>query len=189
MSYAWDIVDVSLKNVIRKRIKVQPDVLSKVQSVFVKLSSAMEITLMRINQAQSGSGDFKCVSNFYSGELMNSVRAVLQIIPETMFETLSKIVALKTSELHEIPDQIDCQQLKTYGQFDSRFQLAQYVSEIATYSQGVLKMNKSFVGVLCVEPKLLLEDGIRTEIVRKLITLFNDSFVYGDHSQNTFSNK
>lgn len=46
---------------------------------------------------QAGSPDLASVSQYYSSELVNYVRTVLQIIPRSMFEILEKIIEMQVS--------------------------------------------------------------------------------------------
>ena len=52
-----------------------------------QLCSALDLPLLRINQAHSE--DLASVSQHYSAELVNYLRRVIQIIPETMFRCVT----------------------------------------------------------------------------------------------------
>ena len=73
---------------MQARIKNEPGLVLKLRATFLKLASALEMPLLRINQA--GTADLASVSQYYSNELVQYVRKVLQIIPETsMFLTIN----------------------------------------------------------------------------------------------------
>lgn len=86
------------------------------------MASALEIPLLRINQARSS--DLVSVSQYYSNELVAYLRKVLHIIPETMFQIMAKIAKLQTYEIKEVPTRLDKDQLKEYAQLDNRFQVS-----------------------------------------------------------------
>lgn len=103
---------------------------------------------MRINQANSP--DLLSVSQFYSGELVAYVRKViphksfemsrkwfknetilsrcgvqvLQIIPESMFTSLAKIIKLQIHDIMEVPTRLDKDKLKDYSQLGARYEVS-----------------------------------------------------------------
>lgn len=87
----------------------------------------MEILLLRINQAQSP--DLVSVSQYYSHELVSYIRSVVQIIPETMFKLMAKIVYLQTHVIHELPTRLDKDKLKEYAQLNNRLKVCTYLSK------------------------------------------------------------
>jgi len=85
------------------------------------LASALEVPLLRINQAKSP--DLISVSQYYSSELVNLLRRVLHIIPETMFEIMASIASLQIKVIKEVPTRLDKDDIKEYAQLDQRFQV------------------------------------------------------------------
>lgn len=85
------------------------------------MASALEIPLLRINQARSP--DLVSVSQYYSNELVAYLRKVLHIIPETMFQIMAKIAQVQTYEIKEVPTRLDKDQLKEFAQLEHRFQV------------------------------------------------------------------
>lgn len=81
----------------------------------------MEIPLLRINQAKSP--DLVSVTQYYSNELVSYIRKVLQIIPETMFSLMARIVYLQISVIKELPTRLDKDKLKEYAQLDHRLEV------------------------------------------------------------------
>lgn len=89
------------------------------------MASALEVPLLRINQAQSP--DLISVSQYYSSELVSLLRRVLHIIPETMFEMMASIASLQTDVIKEIPTRLDKDEVKEYAQLDHRFQVSLFM--------------------------------------------------------------
>lgn len=115
-------------------IKKEPTLVIKLRAVFLKLSSALEIPLLRINQAHSE--DMISVSQYYSKELEIYVRKVLQIIPNMMFDKLARIIEMQTSVLKELPTRVDKDKIKMFAQLDERFEFAELTNSISVFSQG-----------------------------------------------------
>eukprot|EP00116_Pleurobrachia_bachei_P012779 sb/3473041/ len=89
LSYAWNIID-NYTGFMQDLIKKDPSLVRKLRATFLKLASALDQPLVRIGEA--GIEDFRSVSECYSRELVSYVRKVLQIIPQSMFSLLEKIV-------------------------------------------------------------------------------------------------
>lgn len=165
LSYAWNIID-KYTTIMQESIKRQPNLVIKLRATFLKLASALEIPLLRINQARSD--DLPSVSQYYSAELVSYVRKVIQIIPKTMFETLAKIIQIQTESIKELPTRLEKDKLREYAQLDERYAVAKYTYSISVFTEGILMMKTTLVGVIELDPKQLLEDGIRKELVRHL---------------------
>lgn len=93
LSYGWRAID-NFTSIMQNSIKKQPNLVIRLRATFLKLGSALDAPLLRINEAKSE--DLVSVSQYYSNELINYVRKVIQIIPKTIFEVLEKIVHLQT---------------------------------------------------------------------------------------------
>lgn len=76
----------------------------------------MEVPLIRINQ--SDKTNFMSVGNYYSNELIEYIRKVLQIIPKTMFEYVTEITKLKTEDTNEVPTRLEKDKLNEYEHFN-----------------------------------------------------------------------
>ena len=63
---------------MQRGIKNDPSLVIKLRATFLKLASALDLPLLRINQANSP--DLVSVSKYYSGELVAYVRKVLQVL-------------------------------------------------------------------------------------------------------------
>ncbi|KAK9752192.1 Hereditary spastic paraplegia protein strumpellin [Popillia japonica] len=175
VSYAWELID-SFTEIMQFGIQRDPNLVIKLRAVFLKLASALEIPLLRINQAHSE--DFDSVTQYYSSELEVYVRKVLQIIPNMMFEKLNRIIEMQTNVLKELPTKLDKDKLKEYAQLNERFEYAKLTHSISVFSMGMRMMKSTLVGVICLDPKDLLEDGIRKELVQHISRALNNQLIF-----------
>ena len=76
------------------------------------------------------------VSQYYSSELVAYVRRVLQVIPESMFLKLDKIVRLQTERIKEVPTRLDKDKLKEFAQLNERYEVSSLLCMV--YSGVVL---------------------------------------------------
>ncbi|XP_054840736.1 WASH complex subunit 5 [Eublepharis macularius] len=165
LSYAWQLID-SFTSIMQESIRANPSMVTKLRATFLKLASALDMPLLRINQANSP--DLLSVSQYYSGELVSYVRKVLQIIPESMFTSLLKIIKLQTHDIIEVPTRLDKDKLRDYAQLGPRYEVAKLTHAISIFTEGILMMKTTLVGIIKVDPKQLLEDGIRKELVKRV---------------------
>lgn len=126
----------------------------------------LELPLVRITQAKSN--DIVSVSQYYSSELVAFVRRTLEIIPISMFGILNIIIDIQTNTLKQLPTKFPRDQLKEYAQLEERYKLAKHTYEVSKFTEGILAMEKTLMGIVEVDPKQLLEDGIRKELVRQI---------------------
>ncbi|KAH8392056.1 hypothetical protein KR200_010392 [Drosophila serrata] len=175
-SYAWHLLQRDFKPLMQEHIKRQPQAVIGIRAVFLKLASTLEVPLMRINQARSE--DLASVSNYYSTELANFLRRILQIVPETMFSILARIIHLLTNVIKEFPTRVEKERLKEYAQFEDRAKVAQLTNSIAVFTKGILMMKTTLVGVIELDPQQLLEDGIRKELVNHLSSAYNLGLIF-----------
>ncbi|XP_047110859.1 LOW QUALITY PROTEIN: WASH complex subunit 5 [Schistocerca piceifrons] len=182
LSYAWEIID-PYTSYMQQGIKKDPSLVIKLRATFLKLSSALEIPLLRINQARSA--DMVSVSQYYSGELVSYVRRVLHIIPETMFGLMARIVHLQTDVIKELPTRLEKERLRELAQLEERHEVARLTHAVSVFTEGILKMKSTLVGIIRVDPKQLLEDGIRKELVKQIATALNTLLVFNQKSKTS----
>eukprot|EP00039_Didymoeca_costata_P019334 m.337103 g.337103 ORF g.337103 m.337103 type:complete len:1151 (+) comp18047_c0_seq1:185-3637(+) len=182
LSYSWQIIDV-FTALMQDGIKRDPTIVIKLRATFLKLASALEVPLVRISQANSK--DLESVSQHYSGELVGYVRKVLQIIPESMFEIVLRITEMQTKHIKEVPTRLDKDKLKDFAQLDQRAEVSRLTHAISVFTEGILMMKSTLVGVIKVDPKKLLEDGIRKELVRKVAGAFHRILVFNPKSKQS----
>lgn len=133
LSYGWELIDC-FTPYMQLGIKREPTVVIKLRAIFLKLASALEIPLLRINQAHSE--DLISVSQYYSSELEIYVRKVLQIIPKMMFEKMARIIEIQTSVLKELPTRLEKDKLKDFAQLNERFEYAELTHSVSVFGEG-----------------------------------------------------
>ncbi|XP_069477717.1 WASH complex subunit 5 isoform X2 [Ambystoma mexicanum] len=180
LSYAWQLID-SFTSIMQESIRANPSMVTKLRATFLKLASALDLPLLRINQANST--DLLSVSQYYSGELVSYVRKVLQIIPESMFTSLAKIIKLQTHNIVEVPTRLDKDKLRDYAQLGPRYEVARLTHAISVFTEGILMMKTTLVGIIKVDPKQLLEDGIRKELVRRVALALHKGLIFNSRAK------
>ena len=175
ISYAWEVVE-SFAPFMQRGVKEDPALVGRLRAVFLKISTALEGPVLRISQAKSP--DFVSVSQYYSAELVGFVRRVLHIIPETVFQKLEQVIRLQTDQIKEVPTRLSKDEMRDYSQLDERFEVARLTHSISVFAEGMLAMKSTLVGVIKVDPKKLLEDGIRKELVRQVSRALHDSLTF-----------
>eukprot|EP00755_Sulcionema_specki_P019764 Sspe_Gene.70274::Locus_41488_Transcript_1_1_Confidence_1.000_Length_3743::g.70274::m.70274/K18464/RTSC, SPG8; WASH complex subunit strumpellin len=174
-SYGWRLI-AEYVPMMQEKIKKSPSLVMQLRSCFLKLASMMELPLTRIHQARSE--DLVSVGEYYSTQLVSFVRRVLNIIPSSMFEELQRVISILTNSLKECPTRIPRDQLKDYSQLEERHQLALTTFQISKFTEGILAMEKTLMGVIEIKPQQLLEDGIRKELVHKLAVILHNGLQF-----------
>lgn len=184
--YAWNIMETFI-DIMQSSIKKNPPTVIKLKALFLKMASALETPLLRVNQARSA--DLSSVSQYYSRELESYCRRVLQIIPETVFGLLAQIVNLETNVFKEIPTKLYKDKLKDYAQLDERLQMAKLTYAVSVFTKGVLSLRSVSLGVLRVDSNRLLEDGIRQELVKKVTLALHNGLLFDAKSKTGLVDK
>ena len=164
-SYAWEVLPDYLK-VLHDRVKSDPATVVLLRALFLKLASILDVPVLRIMQC--GSPDALSVAEYYSQELVGFVRRVMEIIPRSVFKILTNIVNIKERHLKQLPTKIEIDETKSYAQLDERYELAKLTHQVSIFTEGILAMEKTLLGVIQVDPRGILEDGIRKELVRQI---------------------
>eukprot|EP01062_Namystynia_karyoxenos_P056266 TRINITY_DN47237_c0_g1_i1.p1 TRINITY_DN47237_c0_g1~~TRINITY_DN47237_c0_g1_i1.p1 ORF type:complete len:1201 (+),score=529.48 TRINITY_DN47237_c0_g1_i1:83-3604(+) len=174
-SYGWELIG-NYVPMMQNKIKKNPAQIMQLRSTFLKLSTMLELPCTRI--AQASSLDIASVSEYYSTELVNFVRLVLAIIPSSMFQVLENIIHLLTNVLVECETRMPKDKLRERAQLDERYNLARYTHQISRFTDGILAMEKTLMGIIQIDPQRLLEDGIRKELVAKLASILHDGLQF-----------
>ncbi|CAM6121354.1 unnamed protein product [Calypogeia fissa] len=174
-TYAWGLMDTFTEK-IHGRIRAEPLTVLKLQCLFIKLRSIMDIPLLRISQCNSL--DLFSVSEYYSSELVAYVRVVLEIVPMTMFSILNDVIAAETKRLRELPGRLEKDSLREFAQLEERYNLAKATHQVAVFTQGILAMRKTFIGAIELDPRQLLEDGIRNQVVKEIASALHSILVF-----------
>ena len=132
------------------------------RAAFLKIASILNFPLVHLYEIDSE--DIDSVTKYYSGELVSFVREILQIIPISVF----------SSGFQEIPIKLPKKDVKLYAQNEKRFKLAKDAHLISVFTKGIFMMEKTLVGVIEVDPKIILEKGIRTELLKLLASTFHN---------------
>lgn len=167
LSYAWREID-SYTDVMRDSIAQPPYLVINLRAIFLKLASALEIPLLRINQAHSA--DLQSVSHYYSRHLVEYVRRVVGIIPTNIFRLITQRIYDESHALKPMPAaaRIEKAHLRDYAQLERRRAIAAVAEDVTALTEGILQMRKTLVGVIEVDPMELLEQGIRDELALEL---------------------
>ena len=182
LSYAWLIID-SYTGHMQTAVRKDPSLVGRLRATFLKLSSALDLPLMRINQARSA--DLVSVSQYYSTELVSYIRHVLHVIPQSMFALVEQIIHLQTNVIKEMPMRLDKEKLKDFAQLDQRFQVAKLTESVSTFTEGILAMKTTLVGVVRLDPKRLLEEGIRRELVRRTANAMHSTLTFNPKAKSS----
>ncbi|KAJ1470742.1 hereditary spastic paraplegia protein strumpellin-domain-containing protein, partial [Baffinella frigidus] len=155
--------DVDLMHAL---VRTDPSSVLLLRATFLKLASVLDLPLVRIMQA--GSDDLSSVAEYYSSQLVAFVRQVLEVVPVNVFLILNDIIALQAKAQLEIPSKIDKATLAQYALLDDRYALAKATHQVSVFAEGVLAMERTLMGVVEVDPKQLLTEGICKELVRQI---------------------
>ncbi|XP_050425351.1 WASH complex subunit 5 isoform X2 [Adelges cooleyi] len=181
-SYAWYHID-RFTNLMQNTIKEEPAFVIRLRATFLKLVSCMEVPLIRINQC--GSENLMSVSKYYSHELIEYIRKVLHIIPKTMFKYMTEIARIQTEIIMEIPTRLEKDKLNDYAQLDERLKVARLTHSVSVLTEGVLCMKSTLVGVVEIDPKQLLEDGIRKELVQHIANALHNGLIFSPKTKTS----
>lgn len=185
-SYAWHVIQ-EYTSLIHNRIKQNPTLCLRLRATFLKLASILSFPLVRITECQSK--DDVSVAEFYSSQLVAYVRKVLDVIPRSVFQVLSEITNLQTNALKKLPTKMERKYLKTMAQLNLRYELAKQTHQVSVYTEGILAMKTTLVGIIKLDPKDLLEDGIRKELVRQIAAAMQDYCVFKTGRIQDFENR
>lgn len=182
-NYAWYLIDEYTEH-FHKSIQKSPSILIRLRALFIKISSALEIPLLRINQFSGGAEELVSIVNYYSNALVKYVRKIVQIIPHSIFNLLKSIIEIQTNHLKELPEKMDKDRIREYAQLDERYRIAKLTFNISVFTDGIMAMKKTLVGVIELDPKQLLEDGIRMELVNSVSKAFHENLQFTGKPKN-----
>ena len=81
-------------------------------------------------------------------------------------------------QIKEVPTRLDKDKIREFSQLTERYKVAELTHSISVFTQGILMMKTTLVGIIKVDPKQLLEDGIRKELVNKVAQAFHCGLVF-----------
>jgi WASH complex subunit strumpellin len=78
----------------------------------------------------------------------------------------------------ELPPRVEKEHLVEVASWSARYELSSLTNDVAVFTQGMLSMDKTLFGIIQVDPRNLLEDGIRKELVRNITNSMNSILVF-----------
>jgi WASH complex subunit strumpellin len=97
----------------------------------------------------------------------------MQIIPISVFSLLDDVSKIFSSGFQEMPSKLKKKEVKLYAQNEKRYLLARDAHLISVFTKDIFIREKTLVGVIEVDPKIILEKGIRTELLKLLAKKFH----------------
>ena len=94
------------------------------------------------------------------------------------FSILNRIIDVQTNRLEELPTKLPRQELRHYSQLEERYELSRVTDEVSKYTEGILAMERTLMGIVEIDPKQLLEDGIRKELVRQIALALHQNLIF-----------
>ena len=178
-SYAWIYIH-DYKDEMQKLLRKDSKNVLLLRATFLKLASILNFPLIRLFEIDSD--DIESVTNYYSGELVKFVKNILQVIPRRVFELMQEVYNTFESGFKEMSLKILKKNFKDYAQPEARYKLAKAVHGISMITKGIFMMEKTLMGVIEVDPKEILEEGIRKELLKLLAKTFQKhiDFAPGD---------
>ncbi|KAJ1461470.1 WASH complex, subunit strumpellin [Pelagophyceae sp. CCMP2097] len=177
LAYAWGLLG-DYVGILHARVRAEPSTAVLLRALFLKLASILDVPLIRISQCNSA--DAASVAHYYSAELVAFARRVLDVIPRSVFRVLEAIIAITTHRLAPLPVKLETHFLKDSAQLDERYHLARLTNQLSVFTEGVLAMEKTLLGVIQVEPRKVLHEGLRSELVRQLGRALHEGLVFDD---------
>ena len=173
--YAWKAIEAFMP-LIQLQISQKPDTVLLLKTVFTKLASILNYPLKRMIDV--GSDDMRTVASYYSGELVKFVKRTLSIIPTNIFEKLQEISMILTKKVQEMEPRMLKETLKDLANYDDRYILAKRTHEVSMLTEGMLVLDKTLMGVIEIDPKEILVDGIRKELGKTLAGMLHEGFIF-----------
>jgi WASH complex subunit strumpellin len=95
-----------------------------------------------------------------------------------VFDLLEDVIDLMNNKLKKIPLKFNRSDLKDYAQYEERQKMAGLTHQISVFTESILAMETYLIGVIEVDPKMILEDGIRKEVIRVVCKILDKSLVF-----------
>ena len=102
-----------------------------------------------------------------------------------MFGLMARIIDLQTNQIKELPTRLMKDQLKQYALLDQRHEVAKLTHDISVFTEGILMMNTTLVGIIQIDPKKLLEDGIRKELVKQVAESLHKGLAFNPKAKSS----
>ena len=171
LSFAWGTLNDFTAD-FHTLIRGDSSTVRLLRSTVLKATSILDVPLVRIVTIKSP--DAASVAEYYSSQLAEFVREVLGIIPTSLFEILHEIVDIQTNKMETVPIRFELKDMKEFAQLDLRYRLSMLTNQISILTEGILSMNKTVLGVIQVDPRQVLEEGLRRELVKRIAICLHD---------------
>lgn len=173
LSYAWNALG-AYQQPMHVLLGKSPGSVKGLRALFLKLASILEAPLLRIRQARNSAHE-SLVSSYYSESLVEFMRSVLQELPRLIFGLLHQISEQRAARPPEpLPSRISLEELRAYAERsdNARHVVGQLTQRIALLMRGIRETDVAVLGVMRLEPRGVLVDGLRRELARKIEALY-----------------
>ncbi|KAL7714841.1 Strumpellin [Entamoeba marina] len=185
-SYAHELLNSKeYVNLLQNKIKQDPHNALRLRSLILKMSYVLHTALLRMMQAHvpdnssnKKNDQMAQVSRYYSETLVTYARVVLEVIPRQVFKLLTTIAKLRRG-VCTVPVVIEKANFLEFSQFSQRDELATVIHSVSVYVEAVLAMEKTFFGIIEVDPLAILSDGIRSALTERLRAIFDVAKIHG----------
>ncbi len=186
MSYGVESMKTYVQ-IIHSRISKDPSNVSLLQGFFMKLSSSLDAPADRLKQLNSL--EVEKVTGYYSSQLVAFVRNVLDIVPVSVGSIIVQMSDILNGQLQSLPPKVKADELLAFAQLGERYKLAMMAHEISIFADGIIEMEKMTLGGKVVNPRLLLNEGLRKQLVLHVSELMNNllSFDFSADSETIVS--
>ena len=96
------------------------------------------------------------------------------MIPVKIFQELDYISTLMSTQIKEFEVKVSKEFLKENILEKARYELAKKTHEITLLTESMLKLDKTLMGVIELDPKKVLVIGLRNELCRKLAEILHN---------------
>lgn len=173
-SYAWGLLEPSTPR-LHELVRRDPTSTTALRCLFLKVRSVLEAPLLR--GAQCEHPDLYSTTEYYSGELAAYVRSVLAAVPQAIFSVvLGAAFSSQAARVLALPARLEKARLREEAKagFEDRLEMARATARVAALAKGVREMEVTFVGVVRLDPKELLQDGVRSQLVAHLVEALSE---------------
>lgn len=86
--------------------------------------------------------------------------------------------SLMANQIKDFEVKVSKEFLKENTMHQARFELAKKTHDITLLTEGMLKLDKTLMGVIELDPKNVLVVGLRNELCRKLAEILHEQFIF-----------
>ncbi len=100
------------------------------------------------------------------------------MVPYSVFRILDHITEVQTRRLRDLPKKLERQHLRDFAQLPERYQLARLTHNVSVFTQGILNMHTTLLGIVKLNPRQTLEEGIRKQLVLQISRALHESIEF-----------